>query len=287
MTGPAAHRRTHRHARVRPLGRARGVRGVRALLAGAMLVALGGGLGAARLDDGVPVSRWLDGAARPPLAGDAAARPLAHPERAPAGTGGYRLMETQDDGSGRPVRWDPCRPIHYVVRTAGATPTGLADLRAGLARLSAVTGLRFTDDGPTDEAPRADRPPMDTGRYGERWSPVLIAWTTPAEFGGMRGYAGLGGPHSVAGARPGQRRYVTGLVLLNADHLRQVEVRPGGAAQEQAVIRHELGHLAGLDHQADDTALMNPRPDGTPADYAAGDLRGLAALSNGPCYRDF
>ena len=103
----------------------------------------------------------------------------------------------------------------------------------------------------------------------------------------MAGYAGLGGPQSVAGDAPGRRRYVSGLVLLNADHLRTVGRGNGGDLRVEAVVRHEFGHLVGLDHVQDASELMDPRPSGDPADYADGDLRGLAALSGGPCFHDF
>lgn len=231
---------------------------------------------------------WITGAdARPVLPGDASRSPLALPARAPAGSGGYAVLEHEDDGSGRPVRWDPCRPIHYVIRTDGATPAGLAAVRAAIVRVEQVTGLRFTDDGTTDEAPRADRPVMDRGRYGDRWSPVLIGWTDPEEFPSMNGYAGLGGPESVGGGSPGQRRYVTGVVLLNRSHLAEIEHWDHGPQRVEAVVRHEFAHLVGLDHVEDPAELMYPRPSGSPADYAAGDLRGLVALSAGPCFRDY
>jgi hypothetical protein len=233
--------------------------------------------------------RWLgvrDGV-RPALASDVAPGPLGLAAVAPAGSGGYRLLETEDDGSGRPVRWDPCRPIHYVVRIGGAPPGGAAALRSALKGVSRLTGLRFVLDGTTRERPREHRPTMDTARYGNRWSPVLIAWTDPAEYPAMKGYAGLGGPDAVAGERPGQRRYVTGVVLLNRDHLTTVAAWPDGAARQQAIIRHELGHLVGLDHVADPAQLMYRQPVPHPGFFGAGDRRGLAAVSGGPCFRDF
>lgn len=128
---------------------------------------------------------------------------------------------------------------------------------------------------------------MDVARYGSRWSPVLVAWTDPVEYPPLSGYAGLGGPDAVAGAAQGSRRYVTGVVLLNRDHLTTVSAWPDGAARVESIILHELGHLVGLDHVDDPAQLMYRQPVPHPGWFGAGDRRGLAAVSDGPCFRDF
>lgn len=223
----------------------------------------------------------------PALPADAAAAPLARPAPAPHGVGGYRPLELQDDGSGLPVRWDPCRPIHYVIREDGEPPGGRTAVLAAIARIEQVTGLRFTFDGPTREGPVHRRPTVDARRYGDRWSPVLVAWTDPAEYPPMAGYAGLGGPDAIGGRAAGQRRYVTGVVLLNREHLEQVIRWDGGAARLAAVVLHEFGHLVGLDHVHESGQLMSPQPAVLTSGFADGDRRGLARLSAGPCFRDF
>jgi hypothetical protein len=196
-------------------------------------------------------------------------------------------MQIQDDGSGRPVRWDPCRPIHYVVRPDGGPPGGAGAIRTAIAEVGQLTGMRFVDDGPTSEGPSADRDDVDRARYGDRWSPVLIAWTDPEEFPGIAGFAGLGGPDAVGGRTPGRRRYVTGMVLLNREHLGQVVTWDRGQERLSAVVRHEFGHLVGLDHVGDPSELMFSQPGVDPSGFAEGDRRGLAELSGGPCFRDF
>jgi hypothetical protein len=231
------------------------------------------------------VQDWLP--ARPGLPADAATAPLARPVAAPGGSGGYRFLNVLGDGSGRPVRWDPCRPIHYVVREVGAPPGAAAALSSALREIESLTGLRFVADGPTTEVPRRDRSMMQVERYGRRWAPVLIAWTDPAEYPAMAGFAGLGGGDPLAGRAAGTDRYVSGVVLLNRDHLVAVAGWPGGGARLRAVILHELGHLVGLDHVDDPRELMYARPSVLNDDLADGDRRGLAALSGGPCHRDF
>ena len=221
------------------------------------------------------------------LPADARSRPLGTAAPAPAGKGGYRYLGLEDDGSGRPVRWDPCRPIHYVVRPDGAPPGGAAAVRGAVARVERLTGLRFVPDGATDEPPSKDRPTMDVGRYGDRWSPVLVAWTDPQEYPSMAGYAGLGGPDAVSGDGPGTRRYVSGVVFLNRDHLAEVRTWPEGRDRMAAVVLHEFGHLVGLDHVDDPSQLMFRRPTALPGVVGDGDRRGLARLGGGPCFRDF
>jgi Matrixin len=223
----------------------------------------------------------------PALPADLATAPLARPAAAPGGTGGYRFLELEDNGSGRPVRWDPCRPIHYVIRPDGAPPGGQLAIEQAIARMEQVTGLRFSSDGTTGEAPRPNRPAMDQGRYGNRWSPVLIAWTDPAEYPGMTGYAGLGGPDTVAGSAAGSRRYVSGVILLNRDHLASVARWNAGQDRLDAVVLHEFGHLIGLDHVTDPAQLMYRQPSPHAGGFGDGDRRGLALLSDGPCFRDF
>jgi hypothetical protein len=232
------------------------------------------------------LSRFGDGI-HPALPADAANAPLADPAPPPSGVGGYRVLQFQDDGSGRPVRWDPCRPIHYVTRPDGAPPGGEQALRVALAQVEQVTGLRFSDDGQTRETPRRDRPTVDLARYGNRWSPVLVAWTDPDEYPEMTGYAGLGGPDTVAGRTPGHRRYVSGVVLLNRRHLAEVVRWDNGQARLNAVVLHEFGHLVGLDHVTDSTQLMYKQPTVHANGFEDGDRRGLARLSGGPCFRDY
>ena len=77
------------------------------------------------------------------------------------------------------------------------------------------------------------------------------------------------------------------MVLLNRDYLGQAARWQGGPQRVRGVILHELGHLVGLDHVDDPRELMYPRPTVQGDDFADGDRRGLAALSRGPCFRDF
>ncbi len=211
----------------------------------------------------------------PPVPADAARAPLGAPAGAPAGEGGFAFLLSGDDG--RPLRFDPCRPVHWVVRPDGAPPDGTQLLRRAFAELSVRTGLQFVEDGPTDEAPREDRPSWQPERYGDRWAPVLIAWSSasadPRLAAGVAAYAG---PTS---ADDGGPRLVTGQVVLDVDDL----AYPAGQVRPFAwfALLHELGHLVGLGHVEDPRQLMHP--EGQIAALGDGDLRGLAAAGSGPC----
>ena len=44
-----------------------------------------------------------------------------------------------------------------------------------------ATGLRFVSDGTTTEAARTLKNLYQPARYGDRWAPVIIEWSTPGE----------------------------------------------------------------------------------------------------------
>ena len=98
----------------------------------------------------------------------------------------------------------------------------------------------------------------------------------------MAGYvAGVGSPVT-ATTDSGDYAYVSGQVVLDRQQL-----DPGGArrpVEAKAVLLHELGHLVGLDHTADETQLMYSEAQFNVQDYRDGDRRGLAALGTQQCY---
>jgi hypothetical protein len=186
--------------------------------------------------------------------------------------------------SGRPVAFDPCRPIHSVVNDSDA-PSG-ADrlLREATDAVSDATGLVFVVEGRTDEVPATKRPPMDESRYGNRWSPVLVAWTDEATVPGLASrVAGLGGPAMAPYTREGEMHFVSGLVYLDGFSFAQLGLLPEGHAQARAIIMHELAHLVGLTHVGDSRELMYADNTGQ-SGFGPGDLEGLRRLGGGPCF---
>jgi hypothetical protein len=218
----------------------------------------------------------------PPSSNEERDAPLGKPAAVPAGSGQFEVIRDQPNDSRRPVAFDPCRPVHYVVNPAGEPPDGQRLIAQAIARLHEATGLRFVADGATDEPPSKDRTAYEPDRYHDRWAPVLVAWADQQSFPPLAGYViGVGSPTAV-GTSDGDLAYVSGQVVLDREDLDPAVLADRGEAK--AVILHELGHLVGLDHTSDATQLMYSEAQFNVQDYASGDLRGLAKLGTQRCY---
>lgn len=227
------------------------------------------------------------------------ATPIGVPAAVPAGGGAHSFVQLQADGV-RPIAYDPCRPIHYVTRPSGA-PDGSAQLvSAAVASVSTATGLRFIDDGASDEGPSDNREAYQPDRYGDRWAPVLITWSDPVESpalsaedpdpsdGSTSDVLGYAGSNSVGlvgadGAAATNSIFVTGALTLDGPDFTEMLGQFDGYARARAVVLHELGHLVGLDHVEDRAQLMAPTASPELTEYGPGDLVGLAALGSGAC----
>ena len=219
---------------------------------------------------------------RPTPGQEASRSPLGRPLPAPREGGAYQFIALQNDGV-TPVAYDPCRPVHYVVRPDNAPAGGEEAVHAAFDRMAEVTGLRFVHDGTSDEASTLDRPIFQPDRYGDRWAPVLVAWETeeqnPALAGDTVGQAG-----SVAVALgEGTQVFVTGTVSLDAVRMPEILSFNDGDETARAIVLHELGHLVGLGHVDDPEQLMYPEARREVTELASGDLAGLAALGSGAC----
>lgn len=200
-----------------------------------------------------------------------------------------------DQAGCKPLRFNPCEPIHYVQNAALAPPTGVADVHEAFRRLGEATGMTFVDDGTTDETRRGRGGEFQPSRYGQRWAPILVSWI---HFGDQ----GRDPTIQAVGTGVGtlvQNEIVSGQLTLNVDAVTNKDTRTPvaggfgppigsgvGAIGAEGVtwgriILHELAHVIGLGHTRDKGAIMYPESaDQTsrPADLRSPDKEGLRFL---------
>jgi hypothetical protein len=198
----------------------------------------------------------------------------------------YRLMKAD----GVILRFEPCRPIKYVVHDAEQRPVFDRLLDDAIAEVSDATGLKFVREGTTSEAPTVraeDRPPYQPKLYGERWAPVVIAWSDGVESPDLAGTtAGHGGPQSW-GRTQTTVHAVSGQVAFDLPDLETLMARDSGKTLVYEVMLHELGHLVGMQHVPDKNQIMYRKETQPIAHYQDGDRAGLAVLGDGACYPDY
>lgn len=221
--------------------------------------------------------------AAPPAGVEEEEAPLGAPVPPAVGSDSYRFLAVNGDGS--PVGYSPCRPLHYVINDELA-PAGSEHLVPdAISTISAATGITFVYDGTTTELPSPQRPPYQPDAYGERWAPLLIAWTTPEVAPQLKGKVIGTGGSTHYGYDDGPKTFVTGGLDLDAPQIADELLDPDGHLYATAVILHELSHVMGLDHVEDPTQLMYPEI-GTPEGLSNGDLNGLYELGKAQCRKD-
>ena len=310
MDGPEFRDRGPRHSRsttalrvVRNLAAAAVIAGGAFLTAGLVYgdprftglfeVSRGTGHTAGRDSQAQPRSGQESGQPAVPAAGDRADtpppgleeqdQPLGTPRKPEGDSASYKFLATNDDGT--PVGYSPCRPLHYVINAALAPQGAERLVEDSIRTISEATGITFISDGSTTETPSPTRAPYQKDAYGDRWAPLLIAWTTPEQAPQLKGpVIGTGGStHFSFGDGP--KSFVTGSLELDAPQIAEDLDRGEGAAYATAVILHELGHVMGLEHVDDPAQLMYPEI-GAPDGLADGDLNGLYELGHAQCRKD-
>lgn len=219
----------------------------------------------------------------PPPGQEESDSPLGTPEQPPVASDAYKFLAVNEDGT--PVGYSPCRPLHYVVNDQ-LVPAGAQHLiPEAINKVSRATGIRFIDDGATTEQPSSQRAPYQPDSYGDRWAPLLIAWTTPDAAPQLKGKViGTGGSTHYS-YDDGPKTFVTGSLELDAPQIADELQHPDGELYATAVILHELSHVMGLEHVDDPRQLMFPEI-GTPVGLGAGDLNGLHELGKALCRKD-
>ncbi|TPG12875.1 hypothetical protein EAH86_19225 [Pedococcus bigeumensis] len=229
-----------------------------------------------------PVAPSGSGLAEPPVPADARSTRLSPSPTKRSSSTAYTFLRTT--ASGLPVAFDPCRPIHLVVNTDESPRGGEELIKEAAAEVSAATGLVLTVDGRTTEAPTISRPSIDEKLYGNRWAPVLVAWTHDSANAELVGpVVGIGGPAMAPYRSAADMHYVTGTVLLDAPAFDHILDEPDGRVIARSIVMHELGHLVGLGHVADQRQLMFASMVGQTG-FGDGDLEGLRQVGSGPCF---
>jgi hypothetical protein len=170
------------------------------------------------------------------------------------------------------ARWEPCDDISYRVNPHRMPAGAMRDVAEAFRRLSEASGLRFSYAGPTSFVPYARRSRRATSN-----ADVVLAWAPPRAVPSLAGtVVGLGG-YAGAGTSTGWTRITQGYVVLDSTS-RLHRGFAGRRSTRGMTLLHELGHAVGLDHVNDRRQVMYPVILPREAQYAAGDLRGLAAV---------
>jgi hypothetical protein len=178
--------------------------------------------------------------------------------------------------SGQPVRWNPCTPIHWKFRAAGAPAGGWPVVAAAVARIGQATGTRWVFDGVVGGAPTRAWLPTSVRTV----RPVLIGWTDAAHSDLLRGQPR--GVYAVTrtawfssfhlGVPGGTIR--TAVIALDATD----RLPANGPGSWKTVVLHELGHVMGLAHAGSSRQQMYPVLQRSLTDLQAGDLQGLSRV---------
>jgi hypothetical protein len=178
--------------------------------------------------------------------------------------------------AGKPVRWNPCATIHWRFRTVAGPAYGVVVAREAVARISALTGIKFVEDAGTTATPTSSWLPTTT--IGIR--PVLIGWTDGSHSDLLRNQ-----PASVLGVTrtayfgttiDGVSLAATKAAVIALDRTNKLPLR--GGVSWKTTLLHELGHAMGLDHVGNTGELMYPVLGRTLTDLQYGDRQGLYKL---------
>jgi hypothetical protein len=177
---------------------------------------------------------------------------------------------------GRPIRWDPCTPIHWKYRSAGQVVGGFTQVVRAVARIARATGTTWVYDGAVSTAPTSAWLPTTTSSL----PPVLIGWTTAAHSDLLRGQS----PGVLGVTRTSWFSVTRGSTTTTAIRgavlaLNQSKHLPlTGPMSWYTVALHELSHAMGLGHASSARELMYPVIQPGLRDLQAGDLVGLARV---------
>ena len=177
---------------------------------------------------------------------------------------------------GKPVRWNPCAPIHWRFRTVAGPAYGVTIAREAVARIAYLTGTKWVEDSGTTATPNSAWLPTSTSNI----KPVLIGWTDGSHSDLLSGR-----PSSVLGVTRtayfgatvnGATLAATKAGVIALDRTDKLPLR--GSVSWKSTLLHEMGHLMGLDHVGNTSEVMYPVLGRSLTDFAYGDRVGLSKL---------
>jgi hypothetical protein len=219
--------------------------------------------------------------------------------------GSYAFTDTDGLDPLTAYRFDRCTEIRWTADLTRAAAYGidpdtvLAVATSAFADVSAVTGYAFRYVGRSDgllDGAQAQNPP----RGARDWTHRADIGLTIGSFDDDAGYQFDGLEGGILGyddftslAEPiGRYRPITwGYIAIDGQDLGPDGSNPAWdesvapEARLTAILRHEIGHMMGLDHVSDSTQLMQAQV-GDLFDYANGDRRGMWELASPPCFPD-
>lgn len=210
------------------------------------------------------------------LPGPFAAFSLNTPAPTPANASPYMLTQ----GS-RPVSWNPCAPIPYIVNFTNAPKFAAKDLTIALAELSAASGFRFKYEGTTTAVPNRNWADL---RYDNQstYAPLIIAFANPSAtnvFTAGNAQIGSGGAAWV--------RSPTGLVDVSGTVVIDDQVHFvagfGAGYSLGTLFLHEVGHVIGLAEGPNPKSFTYEYLGVTNQIMTKTDAEHLAALGAGSC----
>ena len=175
--------------------------------------------------------------------------------------------------AGKPIRWNPCAPIHWRFRAAGAPTSGLTIVKQSVARVAQATGTQWIFDGTTSAVPTSRWLPTSTTSI----RPVLIGWADASSSDLLRNQ-----PRGVLGVtrtawfgvqRDGQTVAAIKAAVIALDRTDRLPLN--GAVSWRSVLLHEITHAMGLDHAGSSRQMMYPVLSTKLTDLQYGDLEGL------------
>ena len=221
----------------------------------------------------VPASWYYRGKVRTTVSGSDTHAPAqststasvtVRPPYAPRGTSSAWSHLTRDPDA----RWNPCRVITFKVNPTGGPRRAVVQVKQALGKVAAATGLRFDYTGTTSAIPwRTDGRGRDSSGAA-----LTVAWASPRQVRPLEGAtAGWGGGWYLDG------EITAGGIALDRTGTSSVKNGFGSGATWGALLLHELAHVMGLGHVAENKQLMYPSiQPSTIGRFEAGDLAGLS-----------